>query len=559
MAEIKKYFDPMGNELIPVTGVNIQQISDRFGNGGMYGEQLGFNKNPEIYDYILTKKPINETIITIKDLSTNKQIMIFENMPIGYNENDENDIFKQSFYYNAVTSDSESYGGTQIYLHISNNQNETITTVSADYLSVGNAFGTIRLHFKTYGIINLDNDNNILNYYYLLIGLREVNGTYDTIDGHLKSSAYNSVYIIPNFLNRSFNGKNWVVLQPQEKVFDSSEDTSQGGGYGSGKMPHDNITVPALPSVNISDCGCSLYKLSPSQMISLRKWLWSSDWQDNIKKLRTDPMQNIISVAITDLDIPTLSETSIYIGNVQSSVTGGLINNTFLSLDCGTITLDEYYGTFADYEPFCATTLYLPKVGFVQIPADVVVNNSINVVYHVELTSGEGMCFVVLTSKRDGFSYVWNTYTCHVTSNIMLSAQDHTQQLTALGNAIINTTAQVSGAISNPATAPSAIAGIASSCLDVATTKNPTLTRGNIGNMSASMCFKKPYLMINRTNLTKPSSFRENNGQLINYTAKISGHTGFLKTKDFHAEFDAPYSHKVEIERIMNEGVFING
>ena len=65
--------------------------------------------------------------------------------------------------------------------------------------------------------------------------------------------------------------------------------------------------------------------------------------------------------------------------------------------------------------------------------------------------------------------------------------------------------------------------------------------------------------MINRTNLTKPSSFRENNGQLINYTAKIGGHTGFLKTRDFHAEFDAPYSHKVEIERMMNEGVFING
>ena len=167
MAEIKKYFDANGNELIPVTGVNIQQTSDRFGNGGMYGEQLGFTKKTEIYDFILSKKPINETIITIEDLSTNKQIMIFENMPIGYNENDENDIFKQSFYYNAVTSDDSSYGGTQIYLHISNNQNEIITTVSADYLSVGTNWGTIRLHFKTYGLINLDNDGNILNYYYL--------------------------------------------------------------------------------------------------------------------------------------------------------------------------------------------------------------------------------------------------------------------------------------------------------------------------------------------------------------------------------------------------------
>ena len=76
--------------------------------------------------------------------------------------------------------------------------------------------------------------------------------------------------------------------------------------------------------------------------------------------------------------------------------------------------------------------------------------------------------------------------------------------------------------------------------------------------MSAIMCYKKPYLLINRTNLTKPSSFQENNGYLINYTAKISGHTGFLKTRDFHAEFDAPYNHKAEIERLLNEGVFIN-
>ena len=559
MAEIKKYFDPLGNELIPVTGVYLEQISTNFDNGGMYGTQLGFDRTPEIYDYILSKKPINETIITINDINTNKQITIFKDMPIGYNENDENDIFKQSFYYNAQTSDDKEYGGTHIYLHITNNQNDIITRTLADSLKVGTHWGSVRLHFKVYGIINLDNDNNILNYYYILFGLREVNGVYDMIDGHLASEAYKYAYLVPNFLNREFAGKNWIVFQPEEKVFDSSEDITQGGGYGSGKMPHDNISIPTLPSVNISDCGSSLYKLTPSQMTSLRKWLWTSDWQDNIKKLRTDPMQNIISVAITDLDISSLSETSIYIGNVQSTVTGGLINNTFLSLDCGTITLEEYYGTFADYEPFCATTLYLPKVGFVQIPADIVVNNSINVVYHVELTSGEGLCYVILTSKRDGFTYVWNTYTCNVTSNIMLSAQDHTQQLTALGNAIINTTAQVTGAIANPATVPSAMGGIASSCLDVATTKNPTLTRGNIGNMSASMCFKKPYLMINRTNLTKPSNFRENNGQLINYTAKINGHTGFLKTRDFHAEFNAPYNHKAEIERIMDEGVFING
>lgn len=137
----------------------------------------------------------------------------------------------------------------------------------------------------------------------------------------------------------------------------------------------------------------------------------------------------------------------------------------------------------------------------------------------------------------------------------MLSAQDHTQQLTALGSAIVNTSVAAAGAIANPF---NAVANTLSSCIDVATTKNPTMTKGNVGNMSAILCYKKPYIMINRTNLTKPSSFQENNGYMINYTAKIDGHTGFLKTRDFHAEFDAPYSHKAEIERLLDEGVFIN-
>ena len=350
------------------------------------------------------------------------------------------------------------------------------------------------------------------------------------------------------------NNDNFV----SEREFDNSSDTSQGGGYGTGTMPTDNINIPNLPSINMSDTGATLYSLNAVQMKAFRSWLWTTDWVENLKKIRTDPMQNIIGISIADVPIPSGLNALIYVGNVASTVEANVISNSFIELDCGSISLSEYYGTFADYEPFCATTLYLPKVGFVQIPADVCVNNSIKVIYHIELSSGEGLCFVQLTSKRDGFSYIWNTYSCHVTSSITLSAQDHAQQLVALSNAIINTSTNTAGAIANPATSTNAAASVASNCLNIATTKNPTQTRGNIGNMSAIMCYKKPYLLINRTNLAKPSSFQENNGYLINYTAKISGHTGFLKTRDFHAEFDAPYNHKTEIERLLNEGVFIN-
>lgn len=342
------------------------------------------------------------------------------------------------------------------------------------------------------------------------------------------------------------------------REFDNSTDTSQGGGYGTGTMPTDNIKIPNLPIINMSDTGAALYSLTPLQMKNFRSWLWTTDWVENLKKIRTDPLQNIIGISIADVPIPSGLNALIYVGNVSSTVEANVISNSFIELDCGEITLNEYYGSFADYEPFIATTLYLPKVGFVQIPADVCVNNTIKVVYHIELSSGEGLCYIQLTSKRDGFTYIWNTYTCHVTSNITLSAQDHSQQLVALGNAIINTGISASNAVVNPTSATQGLTSTLSSCIDVATTKNPTSTKGNVGNMSAVMCYKKPYLLINRTNLTKPSSFQENNGYLINYTATIGGHTGFLQTRNYHCSFNAPHNHRAEIERLMDGGVIIN-
>ena len=376
---------------------------------------------------------------------------------------------------------------------------------------------------------------------------------------------YSTTINIPTYLwvaygiNGTWNDTIYSINNIYSKRnFDNTSDSTTGGGYGLGSMPTDNIIIPELPVINMSDTGATLYSLTAAQMKAFRSWLWSTNWVDNLKKIRTDPMQNIIGISVVDIPITAGLNALVYVGNVASTVEANVVSNSFVELDCGEISLDEYYGSFADYEPFIATTLYLPKVGFIQIPADVCVNNTIKVVYHIELSSGEGLCYVQLTSKRDGFTYIWNTYTCHVTSNITLSAQDHSQQLVALGNAIINTGISASNAIVNPAAVAQGLTNTLSSCIDVATTKNPTSTKGNVGNMSAVMCYKKPYLLINRTNLTKPSSFQENNGYLINYTATIGGHTGFLQTRNYHCSFNAPYSHRAEIERLMDGGIIIN-
>lgn len=551
-----KYFDSLGNELFPlIIDDKLTYLFLNTSEKGYIKATLGFNNDTTrsnvLQSVVDTVKSISSVTIPREEKTASEHVISFNNYPIA--QTDDKEII-----YNTFTS-TIKHNPNNYYVSCSGNASNSVNSETAhnDYFTWqgSSSSDTAFLVFKQYGILALDTTNNIIGVVYTTIGYNiykdGTTGRYKPLGDSYgwdyfgcKQGTWDNIIIYP--------------LGYTVKDLDNTSNTTIGGGYGGGNNPHDTIEIPQLPNLVLSNTGSSLYALSSAEMLAFTNWLWTSDWTENIKKLRTDPMQNIIGISVIDIPL-TGKASTIHVGNLNSGVNAQLVNN-WVTIDCGSINIEEYYGTFADYEPYIALTLYLPKVGFVQIPADAVVNNSIKVVYNIELSSGEGLCYVYIVNNRDNFSYVYNTYTCHVSANVALSSSDHTQQISAIINASINTVAAVGGAIaSGGATAGSAATTVASSALNVATTKNPTQTKGNFGNFGTLMCVKKPYLIINRTNLTKPESFQENNGYMINYTATIDGHTGFLKTRDYHCEFNAPYNHRAEIENILNGGVIING
>lgn len=375
------------------------------------------------------------------------------------------------------------------------------------------------------------------------IQLRGVGGINSLGGGKLSNG--NDVYCDTNSEHIVYNTKYFKKVEEDE-----TPDTQPDGGYGSGENPTDTTGIPNLPNVNLNLTGTSLYALTPELMNQFTAWLWTSNWQDNIKKIRTDPMENLIGVAVTDIDVSGI-EAEIIMGNVGTGLTA-LIAPRWVTVDCGTISCDEYYGNYGDYDPYIKFTLYLPKVGFVSIPADVVVNNNIKVLYHCEISSGESLCIVYITDNRHGFSYVWNTYSCNVCANVPLSASNHTQQMIATANAVVNSTLAVSSG-----NVGSAVSSVASGAMNIATAKNPTQTKGNLSNMTALMSYKKPYLLVTATYLTKPADYRYNNGHAIFANYRLGDLTGYVKTLNVHMRLNAPESVIDELESILNSGFYI--
>ena len=322
-------------------------------------------------------------------------------------------------------------------------------------------------------------------------------------------------------------------------------DTPEGGdrgGDGGQTNPRVNIETPELPNIDMSASGIYLYGLSSNEMRLFTKYLWTSDWGDVIKKIRNDPMQNIISLGVIDLNL-NRSTTTIVVGNVETGCDAGIVNS-FIEVDCGSIKLDEYYATFADYEPNVTLSLYLPKFGFVGIPAGV---------YHIELSSGNGIIYLLLTNTRNDVTYIYKTYSCQCVSFLPLTASDHTQQMLTYVNSIANLTrSTMSG---NPTSIANSVMSGAISNL---TSRAQTEVDGTLSGMSSLMSYKVPYLIINANYVIKPKNYGNENGYCLYTTKKISDLSGYVQTLNYSPEFSAPSDILATIAAKMNEGVYIS-
>lgn len=345
------------------------------------------------------------------------------------------------------------------------------------------------------------------------------------------------------------------------------------------------VQTPNINSNGVTDIG-SRYAMTRTQINEFIAELNMPGFLDNIAKLFSNPIENVISLYQFPFDVKQLSPVWAAIGDdsiIINIVTTSTAKGTFLNplttpvIDMGSATVAKQFNNFLDYAPYTKVEIFLPYIGFETLDTNIVMGKTINIKYVVDLYSGKCTAFISVGTGAD--ETVIMTRDGQIGSEIQVaggSGADISRSMLRFG---IGATA---GAVSLGAGAVAAGAGVATggSVGSVAGTVGSTvgylgsttvnaINAGQInvhkgGSNSPNNGFYAPqnaYLIYTRPVIARPSSYNSNVGRPSGKTKQLQQLTGFTVVDSVHVEGtglqEATQDELTEIERLLKTGVIL--
>ena len=338
-------------------------------------------------------------------------------------------------------------------------------------------------------------------------------------------------------------------------------------GIGEFDARSDSIGFPELPSISALDTGmCAMYLMSGSELQDLSHFLWDNNFINSLLKMFNDPMEAILNLAIVPVSFLAsnlIPSTTVKVGNVSlTGVTGDKVISPYKIIDFGTLNINEYWGSFADYSPYTRISIFLPYVGVQQLSIDDVMGGSIQLKAYCDVLTGS-VQYCLLSKqgnpRNHGHNSVLYTWGGNMQYQIPLSASNFSQVVSSL----IGAGASIAGGIgaivaSGGMTAPIAIGTATSAISNVMNAKTHIQRGGGLGGAVGLFGVQTPYLIMERPEQIKPENYNNTVGIPNETTDYIKNYSGYLKVKGVHIEINGAYEEEArEIERMLKEGVIV--
>lgn len=311
---------------------------------------------------------------------------------------------------------------------------------------------------------------------------------------------------------------------------------------------------PAIAGGGGSATGlANLYNPTLEQVKQFSRWLWGSDGLnlDQLKKLLQDPMQAIIGLHVMYATPTTGADRDIQVGYINSGVTSKIVTEQYTEIDCGTVTINEYFGDARDYSPFTQVYCYLPFIGIVELNADDVVNSVLGIKYKIDVLTG--CCLAQLTVKKYGLDAVLYTYTGNCAVQMPITSGNYLSTVSSLLGVVVSAgTAALTGGALAPVAIEAATSAVAGG------TKASVAMSGSLGSNAGAMGIRKPYLIIKRVESADANGYNEFYGYPTNKRVNLSQLTGYVRVKDINLSgTNATEDEQNEIVALLKEGVIL--
>lgn len=369
-------------------------------------------------------------------------------------------------------------------------------------------------------------------------------------------------------------------VMPDFKKDDSQygEYSGGGSGYGGGGFDDssDSFGLPELPHLGISEIGfINVYNPSIQQLTGLADDLFPditlpqpsqlegldavaenlANTCDTIGKFaETFINQNLINYVIDCHIVPvrptTANNVGLKIGFKTFNYNPNKVLTDYVSFNCGVLEIGEYYHNFLDYVGTRAK-LYLPFVGFVNVNPEWFIGGRLQVLYHFNVIDGSCIAFIIGTSSKSKLlDTVVATFGGNCCVHIPITGVNYSSMISG----VVSGASQIVSGISS-----GSFSNITSGTLGILDA-HPDLQQSNSYNAGMSyMCYRKPYLIIERPVADFSQNYPHEKGLPLNATYQLNSLKGFTQCEDVNLNVNFPCTEEEKniIKDALRKGVIL--
>lgn len=371
-------------------------------------------------------------------------------------------------------------------------------------------------------------------------------------------------------LNTSITVDEDDIIKKGNKDNPAGEDdpSNPGGGGGTYDDTSDPIDYPALPTGGaISTGSIKSFLVDETRVKAVFRRLWNSSLFDVVtwQKLIEEPLDAIVSLVVLPCTPTSSGSGHIQLGNIDTEVTAPIITNQYLTIDCGSLTLKEFFGTAMDYSPYVKVDCYLPFIGIRPLKPEDVINQTVGIKYNMDILTGD-----LSASIKCGQSVLYK-FQGNCKATVPLTSRIFSALEALMKGAGSVASSYATGAMTASAkegatpetvhtAAGNAAAGAAiNSAINVAMSKVQIQRSGDVSGSVGLLEEFVPYLIIHRPQQSLAKDFKQFKGYPSNISATLNSLSGYTEVEYIHLTgiSGATDTELNEIESMLKSGVII--